>query len=365
MGCRILYVIGQLQSGGSERQLYYLLRDMDRSRYRPAVAVWNLSEEDVYLPQIRELDVPIHSFPDGFSPAAKLRALRSLVTQLKPEVVHSYSAYLNFAAHWSTRGTRAIAFGSTRSNFVLDWEGSNWWLSRLNACWPRNQVFNSFEAAKSASRSKSPFVPRKVFVVRNGVDLDSFRVSALSTTGRSQIVGIGSLLPVKRWDRLLIAASELKRRNREFSVRIAGGGPLRRSLEQQVQDDGLEDRVEFLGHINDAPSFLSDATLLVHSSDAEGCPNAVMEAMACGRAVIATDVGDVPSLVEEGKTGFVVRRGDDTMLVERMATLIDNRDLCRRMGGAGRAKAEREFGLGRLVSETLAAYMAVGWRDVF
>ena len=88
-----------------------------------------------------------------------------------------------------------------------------------------------------------------------------------------------------------------------------------------------------------------------------------MEAMACGRAVVATDVGDTPSIVDHQKTGFVVPRGDDAALVERMATLIADRELCRRMGEAGRLKAEREFGLDRLVSETLAAYRAAGWKD--
>jgi len=168
---------------------------------------------------------------------------------------------------------------------------------------------------------------------------------------------------VKRWDRLLSATAELKRRKLDFSVEFAGDGPLRKSLEQQAQALDISDRVTFRGYAHDIPLLLSHATFLVHTSDAEGSPNAVMEAMACGRAVVATDVGDVPSLVENGKTGFVVPRGDDGMLVERMTTLISNRDLCKRMGEAGRIKAEREFGLDRLASDTLAVYRAAGWED--
>ena len=72
MHCRILYLIGQLDSGGSQRQLYYLVRDMDRSRYRPAVAVWNYREQDIYVPQIRALDVPIYALQDTFLPTGKL-----------------------------------------------------------------------------------------------------------------------------------------------------------------------------------------------------------------------------------------------------------------------------------------------------
>src|SRR5206468_11495327 len=149
MGCRILFLIGQLHSGGSERQLYYLLRDIDRSRYQPAVAVWNFSEQAIYASQIRELGVQIYSFPDKCSPAAKLKAFRRLVVGLQPEVVHSFSSYLNFAVHWSVRHTEAAAFGCGRSNFVADWEGSSWWLRLLNAPWPRNQIYNSFEALET------------------------------------------------------------------------------------------------------------------------------------------------------------------------------------------------------------------------
>jgi len=363
MTCRLLYVVGQLHPGGSERQLYYLLQAMDRERYRPVVVVWNVHENNVYAPQIRALGVTLHFFPPELSAAEKLREFRLLVRELNPEVVHSYSFYTNFAAYWAARGTQATALGAIRSNFTLDRKDVGLWLGRLSSRWPHNQISNNFSAAETARGSRSLFVPQRVFVVRNGVDLELFRSVALTTAGQVHIVGVGSLFPVKRWDRLLLAALELKQRGLDCLVRIAGDGPLRRSLEQLAQDLGLANCIEFIGHTDDIPRLLSDATFLVVTSDHEGYPNVVMEAMACGRAVVATDVGDVPSLVEDGKTGFVVRRGDDTTLVARMATLLTQIDLCRQMGKAGRVKAEREFGLDRLVAETLAAYRAAGWKD--
>ena len=363
MSCRILYLIGQLHSGGSERQLYYLLRDMDRNYCRPAVVVWNYCEKDIYVSQIHELGVPIYSFQDTCSPIAKLGALRRLIKQLKAEVVHSFSFYLNVAAHWSTRGTPAVALGSMRSALHLDKRVNGWLLGKLSARWPRTQIYNSFQAANHRSCSKSVFLPERVFVVPNSVDLQHFRLMTPPAIGPARILAVGSLVRVKRWDRLLLAIAELKRRRLDFFLEVAGDGPLRGSLELQAQELDISDRVTLRGHTDDIPALLSEATFLVHTSDAEGSPNAVMEAMACGRAVVATSVGDVPSLVEDGKTGFVVRRGDNAMLVERMATLIEDHDLCSRMGQAGRAKAEREFGLDRLVSGTLAAYRAVGWNE--
>jgi glycosyltransferase involved in cell wall biosynthesis len=88
-----------------------------------------------------------------------------------------------------------------------------------------------------------------------------------------------------------------------------------------------------------------------------------MEAMACGRAVVATNVGDIPTLIDNDKTGFFVPCTDGAGLVDRVVTLITNRELCRQMGAAGRLKAEREFGMSRLVEETLCAYQQAGWRE--
>src|SRR5438093_258695 len=102
MSCGLLYLIGELHTGGSERQLCYLLRKMDRERYKPAVAVWNYSDNDIHVPLIRALDVPLYSLPRRRSRVAKLAALRSLVRELEPEVVHSWSFYTNFAAYWAT-----------------------------------------------------------------------------------------------------------------------------------------------------------------------------------------------------------------------------------------------------------------------
>jgi glycosyltransferase involved in cell wall biosynthesis len=327
------------------------------------VAVWDFNEDEPYVREIRRLGVPLHFFSGKPSRAAKLRAFRRLVHQLRPEVVHSYSFYTNFAAFWATIGMKTISIGSVRSNFKLDKKKSGPLLGRLNARWPRSQIFNSFASAQNARQSKSLFVPPQIFVVRNGLDLHHFHISPLLNSGPVRIVGVGSLLPVKRWDRLLPVASELKRRGYSFLIQIAGKGPLREELELQTRDLGLKECVKFVGHSDDIPNLLSRATLLVHTSDAEGCPNAVMEAMACGRAVVGTDVGEIPLLVDDGKTGFVVRCGDHTTLLERLGKLITDPDLCRHMGEAGRAKAEQEFGLDRLVAQTLAAYRDVGLQD--
>jgi glycosyltransferase involved in cell wall biosynthesis len=121
--------------------------------------------------------------------------------------------------------------------------------------------------------------------------------------------------------------------------------------------------VQFLGVRQDIPKLLADSSFLIHTAEEEGCPNVIMEAMACGRAVVAMDAGDIPYLVEDGKTGFVVRQGDAETFAECVSQLISDHELCLRMGLAARVKAEKDFRLERLISETLAVYKAIGWTD--
>jgi glycosyltransferase involved in cell wall biosynthesis len=363
MKCRILYLIGQLRAGGSERQLFYLLKSMDRAYYRPAVVVWDFREADTYVAKIRALQIPIHPLPSGVSRVAKLTAFRRLVMQIKPELIHSHSFFTNFAAFCATRGTKTVAIGAVRGDFDWTRQESGALLGRLSSRWPGDQIFNSHAAARAAQRARSVFTPKNCLAVTNGVDIEHFPNLPIPENGKVQLLGVGSLFPVKRWDRLAVAALALKQRKLSFHIQIVGDGPLRESLKQQIQRFGVADCLELAGHADDVTGSMARSTFLVHTSDAEGCPNVVMEAMACGRAVVATDVGDVSRVVEHGKTGFVVRPGDDAMFADRMATLIGNRELCRRMGEAGRAKAEREFGLDRLVTSTLAAYKTVGWKN--
>lgn len=360
--CHFLYLIGQLTPGGSERQLVYLLEQLKRWQYSPHVVVCNYCEDDPYVTKIRALDVPLHALPPQGARLSKMLALRRLVWRLRPEVVHSYSSFTNVAAWCATLGTGAVPIGALRSDFLWTEQENGVLLGRLNMRWPRSQIFNSATAMEMARQHRRFFVPKHIFVIRNGIDLQCFHAAPRPLDGPVCLVGVGSLLPVKRWDRLVRAAAQLRQQGLTFRVRIIGDGPLRQALQQEVRRLGLTAVVELPGYSDDVPGELAAATFTVHVAATEGCPNAVMEAMACGRAVVAMAAGDVPALVEDGRMGFVVPQDDEARLVRCLTTLITDRQLCRRMGEAGGRKAEQAFGLERLVTETLSAYRVAGWR---
>jgi len=363
-GCRLLYVIGQLSLGGSERQLFYLLANLDRRRYRPGLVVWNYSPQEKYCLDIGALKVPIYGLPTEWSPISKLRGFRKVAQMLAPEVVHSYGFYTNFAAYYAARGAGALAVGSLRSDMARSMKSGGMFRGALNSRWPNCHISNSAVCAEAARRYSSFFVPKQYVVVRNGLDLNVFRTSGDTPANSAYVASVGSLLPVKRWDRLLKAIQKVMDLGmKDARFRLAGDGPLRPALEKSARDLGVSQIVEFLGATHDIPAFLREAKFLVHTSESEGCPNAVMEAMAAGRAIVATDAGDVPYLIEDGKTGFVVPREDDEALVNRIVTLLTNPELCRQMGQNARAKAEQEFALSSFVTRTLNAYRAAGWKD--
>jgi glycosyltransferase involved in cell wall biosynthesis len=195
------------------------------------------------------------------------------------------------------------------------------------------------------------------------MDLLLFQSTPVPRVGPPVLLGVGTLIQVKRWDRLIGLAARLKNAGHNFLARIVGGGPLSGTLQDLTSNLQVDDRVCLTGHVDDIAGELRRATFLIHTSQVEGCPNVVMEAMASGRAVVAADAGDIADLVEHGKTGFVVPQGDDAALEHYATLLLTNSELCQAMGAAAREKADREFRVDRLLRETLAAYRAAGWKD--
>lgn len=363
MTSRLVYLAGQLGPGGAQRQLCYLLQAMDRDRYRPTVIAWRLTNDAVYITQLQNLGIPLYFLPARFPAPGKMLVFRSIVKRLQPEVVHSYSFFTNVVVGWSLQGLPAIRIGSIRNDFTNDCDRAGQVLGRLSARWPRHQICNSVTAKNSVLSSKKFFRPAVPHVVRNALDLETFKVNTV-LPAKPTVLALGRLYPQKRWDRFLDVIASVKKRQIPFTVLHAGDGPLRNQLISRARNLQLEDTIHFLGYQRDIPALLASCSFLLHTSDHEGCPNVVMEAMACGRAVVATDAGDTAYLIDDEKTGYVVPKDDKEALVDRTTRLLTHPDLCRQLGQNARLKAEREFGLDRLVHETLAAYRQAGWQDV-
>jgi glycosyltransferase involved in cell wall biosynthesis len=196
-------------------------------------------------------------------------------------------------------------------------------------------------------------VPRadgRLHVIPHGVDVDRFRPSAASDAGELRLLAVGRLVEKKGFDILLEAVTHLQV---PFRLRVVGDGPERERLAGAVRAAGLSDRIELVGgrtHL-ELPVEYADADVVVVPSvadsngDRDGLPNIVLEAMAGGRAVVASAVGAIATAVEHGGTGLLVPPGDREALAAAIAELARTPERRKALGRAGRARAEREFAL--------------------
>jgi len=201
----------------------------------------------------------------------------------------------------------------------------------------------------------------RLSVIPCGIDTDRFRPSPGPKPAPPRILCVARLVEVKNHELLLQACALLKDRGREFRCVLVGDGVLRGNVETLRAELCLEDVVEMVGAVGQAEALAHwrEASIGVLTSISEGMPVALMEAAACGVPVVATAVGGVPELVEQGSTGLLVNSGDAPALADALERLLLEPETARQMGLAARRRAEERFSIRRQVDSLLAL-----WDDV-
>jgi glycosyltransferase involved in cell wall biosynthesis len=170
------------------------------------------------------------------------------------------------------------------------------------------------------------------------------------------VLSVGRLRAPKDFLTLVRAVSQLE--PGAVRLRIAGDGPDRPQLVAEIERLGLADVIELLGTSGDIGALLGAADVFVLASASEGLPMSVLEAMAAGTPVVASQVGGMPELVNDGETGVLVPPGDPAALAAALARLAADPALRGRFGAAGRRRAEAEFSLAGFHAQHLAVYRA-------
>ncbi len=191
-----------------------------------------------------------------------------------------------------------------------------------------------------------------VTCIRNGIDLEKKPIQAdrwvtrkeLGIDAETCLIGtIGRLTPVKGLSYLLQAVPILLRLRANVKLLIVGDGAIRKDLEAQARDLGIGENVVFLGHREDTLELMQALDIFVLPSLSEGIPMALLEAMAASRAVVASRVGGIPEIVDDGVEGILVEPMDATRLAESCLRLIDSPETAMKMGEQARKKVLQEF----------------------
>ena len=170
------------------------------------------------------------------------------------------------------------------------------------------------------------------------------------------LVNVGALVGHKGQKFLVEAMAQVRRQVPDAQLVIFGEGDLREPLSRQIRDLGLDKHVVLAGFRDDVHALTRSAELFVMSSVTEGLGSAVLDAMALGLPVVGTRAGGIPEAVDDGVTGLLVPPGRADALAEAIVRMLNDPAARQRMGDAGRARVEAEFGVDRLVEGTLATY---------
>ena len=214
----------------------------------------------------------------------------------------------------------------------------------------------SNENGKKASQLLN--LPQDLFTfIPNGVDVSKFapKQNSSPTSGQFVVGCCARLSEQKRLDILIRAIAKLAARNNVL-LKLAGDGPERERLEALVVELGIADRVEFLGTQNDVCSFLHSLDLFAMTSDREGLPYALLEAMATGLPTIVTGVNEMPVVVRDGVDGFVIPKGNINACTEKIQTLISDPEMRSRFGVSARRRVCEGYSAESCLKKTLAVF---------
>jgi len=301
--------------------------------------------------------VELHAIEPNRRPAlADTRSLQTLQRlAAHADVIHVHSAKAGFL------GRLAAYLRGRRRSCVFTPHGWSFWaadgaegqlyvrLERLAARWCGAIVALSADE-RDAGLAAGVGRPELYRVIPNGVRLERFALPRAPVRGR--ILMVGRLAPPKRPDLAVRALAAVRAEIPEAELQIVGDGPLR--AEQLAGQLGVTEAVRFLGYREDVPELLATAECALLASDYEGCPLAVVEAMAAGVAVVATDTGGVGELVGQGSTGALGSGANG--LTWALRNVLADPARAAALGEQGRRVAEERLSLGRMVAQLTSLY---------
>jgi glycosyltransferase involved in cell wall biosynthesis len=350
--------LSRFDPGGTERQMIELLRRLDRHRWQAHLACFRAS--GAWFDRAAAAAVSI-----GVFPAPRLSAPHTLrffplfarwCRERRIALVHTTQIDSNIFGLPAAALAGVPARVSNRRSLDHGKPAPRLIAQRLAQRCSHVIVANS---AVVAARVRAQGVrARQIAIVPNGLDVSMFAPATYGSRPR-RVVCVGNLRPVKGHDVLIRAAPQILRQFPDATFHIVGGGPCARALEELAATWGVGLAFTFHGHREDIARHLGESDLFVLPSYSESVPNALLEAMAAGLPVVASNVGGVAEVVHHESTGLLFDAGDDRALARRVCEVMATPALARSLGCAARADVASRFSFEVMVSGFERIYESV------
>lgn len=363
---RLLVVSDEMEVGGSQRQITHLLCHIDRSEWQPELLYFR--RPSFLLDRIGAAGVPIHCIPKkGAIDIGFLHRLIGLLRGGHYDLIHCFSLTAELWVSIAQRFVRPKPALIVSMRDMGHGLSARQWKIKRALC--RNADAIIANSKRAADRLESELGgTRKVEMVPNGVETpaaltDARRAevrAALPIPRRDAVVVlfVGRLAAQKNIPLLLEALTRFDAATRPVLL-LAGSGPLRAELEANVAELGLAGDAVFIGDRSDIGDVMQATDLVVLPSHDEGMSNVVLEAMAVGCAVIASDVGGNPEVIVDGESGLLFPAGDADALTGRLRALAEDERRRESIGRKARERIANNYSIPALIERTNAIYRRV------
>lgn len=359
---RVCFVLPALGPGGTERQLLYLLEGL-RATHECTVVCTRTAGAWAGAARERGAAVRALDTRGGWDPRIRGRA-RALLRTLRPHIVQTFLFGLELPVVRAARDVEAPVVVSGRRELAAWMKPRHVRAQRAANLLVDGIVANSHAVAAFAAEQEG--VPlERIRVIPNGIDAGALAAGADPAAVRARlgipadraVVGmLANFSPVKDHALFLAAAAILIRRRSDIHFLLVGSGPMREAIGDAVRKGPMQDHFAIDATETDAASYLAAMDVCALTSHREGFPNAVLEAMALGRPVVATAVGGIPELIEDSASGLLVASRDPAELAAAFERCIDDAPWARALGAAARERACAHFSAARMVQSYRALY---------
>ncbi len=347
--------------GGGGKSLLSLLSDLPNHGVRAHVVV---PAEGQFTDALIEMDIPHTIFPPlPLEWRHPLRALqttnqwRSIIRQVAPDLIHAngFDLSRSFALAAGSMNTPYI----THVRFPVEPMGARWVLRGLPK--PAAFIFNSHAMQESLWPFIHPITPAsRAYVLHNAVDLERFTPSPAPAGPPYRIGIVANFATFKRHEDFLRMAKVMLEERKDLEFQIIGddteGTGRRAALEQLAAQLEITPYVHFLGHRSDIPELMGALHLLAVPSQFEPFGRVVIEAMACGRPVVASRDGGIPEIIDHGRTGFLAEVGDYTDFARQALNLLNTPELWDSISKAAVEEVHTRFSVAAHTRHTLEIY---------
>ena len=332
---KIAIISDTLLTGGAERQMLLTAAELTRAGHTVKMVIYYPShiefEEFIQQNNIEVMEIKAR----GFLRIGRILAISKFFRREKFDIVHAFKGVSTISAALAAKlaGTKTVIGGfrveyKEGRKFTL----ATWIVDKLIKCW----IVNSRAIADSMVKIVG-IKPEKFFVVYNGIPLEAFNSSLTKEQARQKlgiaenlnvVTKVARLHPQKNHRMLLQVASKVLQSHSTTFFLVVGDGPLEDDLKAYCTELGLNDSVRFLGNRSDIADILAATDVAALTSDSEGFPNALIEAMAASVPVVTTAYPGVEELIENGKQGLVAPCDNASTFAEQVCRLLDDEKLC-------------------------------------